>query len=71
MSWHGITKGCFEAKLGNLVEALKCLEKAIEADRKFIELANSDEDLAILKNDKRFQILIKRMTNNSRKAENE
>jgi tetratricopeptide (TPR) repeat protein len=53
-------KACFMAKLGDKENALKCLEKAIEIDEKFIEIARKDESLLHLKDEKRFQELIKK-----------
>jgi len=52
-------KACFLAELGDKENALRCLERAIKIDKKFIDIARRDENLLSLKNEKRFQELIK------------
>jgi len=56
VAWYN--KVCFEAKIGNLDNALECLRKTIEIDRRFIEEAKNEKDLAVLRNDDRFLSLI-------------
>jgi len=51
-------KACFLAELGDIKEALKCLEKAIKMNKRSVKLARQDESLQKLKNEKRFQELI-------------
>jgi tetratricopeptide (TPR) repeat protein len=52
-------KARFLAELGDKENALRCLERTIEIDKKFIEIAKKDESFSNLKKEKRFQELIK------------
>jgi tetratricopeptide (TPR) repeat protein len=53
-------EACFLAELGDKENALRCLERAIEIDKKFIEIAKKDGRLSNLKDEERFQELIKK-----------
>jgi len=50
LAWYN--KACFKVKLGESDDALKCLEKAVEIDEKYIETAKNEENFSNLKDNK-------------------
>jgi len=55
-------KACFKARMNDVSDAIECLKKAIQIDDTFIEIAKSEEDLAILKKNDEFLSLIQKKT---------
>ena len=52
-------QACFEALCGNIDEALRLLKLALDTNLKTPDFANNDSDFDFLKDDKRFQDLVR------------